>query len=47
MGALSKKLTNDLFENVPLDTERGYHIHFKGHEHLISRPVVFQIEVLE
>ena len=40
-GALSKKLTNDLFENVPLDTERGYHIHFKDCEHLISRPVVF------
>ena len=40
-GALSKKLTNDLFENIPLDTERGYHIHFKDCEHLISRPVVF------
>ncbi len=40
-GALSKKFTNDLFENVPLDTERGYHIHFKNCEHLISRPVVF------
>ena len=38
---LSKKLTNDLFENIPLDTERGYHIHFKDCEHLISRPVVF------
>ena len=40
-GALSKKFTNDLFEKVPLDTERGYHIHFKDCEHLISRPVVF------
>ena len=25
-----------------LDTERGYHIHFKDCDHLISRPVVFQ-----
>ena len=40
-GALSKKFKNDLFENVPLDTERGYHIHFKHCEHLISRPVVY------
>ena len=29
-------------EKIPLDTERGYHIHFKGCDHLISRPVVFQ-----
>ncbi len=41
-GAFSKKLTDKLHENVPLDTERGYHIHFKGCDHLISRPVVFQ-----
>jgi len=41
-GAFSKKLTDKLHENIPLDTERGYHIHFKGCEHLISRPVVFQ-----
>ena len=41
-GAFSKKLTDNLHENIPLDTERGYHIHFKGFEHLISRPVVFQ-----
>ena len=40
-GALSKKFTNDLFENIPLDTERGYHIHFKDCENLISRPVVY------
>ena len=38
---LIEEQTNDLFENVPLDTERGYHIHFKDCEHLISRPVVF------
>ena len=41
-GAFSKKLTDKLHENIPLDTERGYHIHFKECDHLISRPVVFQ-----
>jgi len=40
-GAFSKKLTDKLFENIPLDTERGYHVHFKGLDHLISRPVVY------
>jgi len=40
-GAFSKKLTDKLDEKIPLDTERGYHIHFKGFDHLISRPVVF------
>ena len=41
-GAFSKKLTDKLHENVPLDTERGYHIHFKNCGHLISRPIVYQ-----
>jgi len=40
-GAFSKKLTDKLEEKIPLDTERGYHIHFKGCDNLISRPVVF------
>jgi len=40
-GAFSKKLTDKLDEKIPLDTERGYHIHYKGCDHLISRPVVF------
>ena len=40
-GAFSKKLTDNLNEKIPLDTERGYHVHFKDCEHLISRPVVF------
>jgi Glycine/D-amino acid oxidases (deaminating) len=40
-GAFSKKLTDQLGENIPLDTERGYHVHFKGKDHLISRPVIF------
>ena len=40
-GAFSKKLTDQLGENIPLDTERGYHVHFKGRDNLISRPVIF------
>ena len=40
-GAFSKNLTDQLEENIPLDTERGYHVHFKKMEHLISRPVIF------
>ena len=39
-GAFSKKLTDQVSEKIPLDTERGYHIHFKGHDHLLSRPVI-------
>ena len=40
-GAFSKKLTDQLGENIPLDTERGYHVHFKDKDNLISRPVIF------
>ncbi len=40
-GAFSKKLTDKLHENIPLDTERGYHVHFKDCDHLISRPIVY------
>ena len=40
-GAFSKKLTDQLGENIPLDTERGYHVHFRGKDNLISRPVIF------
>ncbi len=40
-GAFSKNLTDQLGENIPLDTERGYHVHFKDMDHLISRPVIF------
>ncbi len=40
-GAFSKDLTDQLGEKIPLDTERGYHVHFKGKENLISRPVIF------
>jgi len=40
-GAFSKKLTDQVDEKIPLETERGYHIHFKGYDHLLSRPVIF------
>tara|TARA_Y100000590_G_scaffold451365_1_gene592652 strand:- start:950 stop:2197 length:1248 start_codon:yes stop_codon:yes gene_type:complete len=40
-GAFSKKLTDQLHEKIPLETERGYHVHFKNHEKLLSRPVVW------
>ena len=40
-GAFSKKLTDQANEKIPLDTERGYHVHFKGMDKLISRPVIF------
>ncbi len=40
-GAFSKNLTDKLGENIPLDTERGYHVHFENMDHLISRPVIF------
>ena len=40
-GAFSKRLTDNLDEKIPLDTERGYHVHFKGQDHLLNRPVIF------
>jgi len=40
-GAFSKKLTDQMGEKIPLDTERGYHVHFKGYDYLLSRPVIF------
>ena len=41
-GSFSKRLTDNLDERIPLDTERGYHVHFKDCDHLLSRPVIFQ-----
>jgi len=41
-GSFSKRLTDNLDEKIPLDTERGYHVHFKDCDHLLSRPVIFQ-----
>jgi D-amino-acid dehydrogenase len=40
-GAFSKRLTDNLGERIPLDTERGYHVHFKNCDHLLNRPVIF------
>jgi D-hydroxyproline dehydrogenase len=40
-GAFSKKLTDNLDENIPLETERGYHVHFKDCDNLLNRPVIF------
>ena len=40
-GAFSKTLTDKLHEDIPLDTERGYHIHFKNFDHLIKRPIIY------
>ena len=40
-GAFSRKLTDNLDEKIPLDTERGYHVHFKDCDHLLQRPVIF------
>ena len=40
-GAFSKRFTDQVNEKIPLDTERGYHIHFRGYDHLLSRPVIF------
>ncbi len=40
-GAFSKKFTDQVNEKIPLDTERGYHVHFKGFDHLLSRPIIF------
>jgi len=40
-GAFSKRITDNMEEKIPLETERGYHVHFKGYDHLLSRPVIF------
>ena len=40
-GAFSKRFTNNLGEKIPLETERGYHVHFKNCDHMLSRPVIF------
>jgi len=40
-GAFSKKITDKLDEKIPMETERGYHVHFRNHDHLLSRPVIF------
>ncbi len=38
-GAHSKALAGSGAEDTPLDTERGHHLLYKDHGHLLSRPV--------
>lgn len=38
-GAFSKQFTDQLGESIPLETERGYHVHFKESAKVVSRPV--------
>ena len=38
-GAFSKKFTDQLGEIIPLETERGYHVHFKDSDAILKRPV--------
>lgn len=40
-GAWSTSITGSGAEDLPLDTERGYHILFKGHGHLVRQPVAW------
>ena len=40
-GAWSRKFIKSMQENVPLDTERGYHVFFPKPERHISRPVCY------
>ena len=38
-GAFSTQITGTGVEKLPLDTERGYHIQYRGRESLLTRPV--------
>ena len=38
-GAFSRKFTDQLGETIPLETERGYHVHFKNSDTILERPV--------
>jgi glycine/D-amino acid oxidase-like deaminating enzyme len=38
-GAFSKSITGIPLRQLPLDTERGYHVQFNNMQHLLSRPV--------
>ena len=40
-GAWSGRIQGCGAEDLPLDTERGYHIVFSGHRHLVTRPVAW------
>jgi glycine/D-amino acid oxidase-like deaminating enzyme len=38
-GAWSKSLAQQVGDKVPLDTEQGYHVMYKGAQQLLNRPV--------
>ena len=38
-GAWSKSLAQQMGDKVPLDTEQGYHVMYKGAQQLLNRPV--------
>jgi glycine/D-amino acid oxidase-like deaminating enzyme len=38
-GAFSKQIKGIKAHEMPLDTERGYHVQFNGMQHLLNRPV--------
>lgn len=40
-GAWSRSIAGSGAEDLPLDTERGYHILFKGHGHLVRQPLAW------
>ena len=40
-GAFSKSIEGIPVSLLPLDTERGYHVQFSNHQHLLTRPVAW------
>jgi glycine/D-amino acid oxidase-like deaminating enzyme len=40
-GAFSKSIEGVSMNMLPLDTERGYHVQFSNHQHLLTRPVAW------
>ena len=40
-GAFSKQIGGCEASTLPLDTERGYHIQYADHQHLVNRPVAW------
>jgi glycine/D-amino acid oxidase-like deaminating enzyme len=40
-GAFSKSIEGIQMNSLPLDTERGYHVQFSNHQHLLTRPVAW------
>jgi len=41
MWGIFKKINRSSARKIPLETERGYHVHFKGYDHLLTRPIIF------